>query len=445
MSRKFEECLGEVLVAVGEALGDEGDKLELKGSEGEEHHSHPFPEEPSFLGSRPWRTTTPVSASEEDPASKNPKSSSLRLPLEPTLVPLAAASRLVPSDLSFSRFAPEDLLPLHDTCQRLVGQCTGIQGFWGLIEHGATGLAGAQEGASLPKTPKTPAISRVASQPPSPTPMSIGSRAQAPIGGNPGLDVDGSKRISRFHLAGSNSFQASNSSRSPYRDMESGMERSDERRHLELELGLDSEMTSPRWIRRAYSRDSISYVDAPLNVSREGEHRGGRGRKWGEHLKLEEGQPRSTSVERSPLRSRFDVMFVPRFADNGGGGGHSTDLAAEGMEMETISMGDQTGVKSSTALHAPGPGYGHVQNQTHREPSIFEKWTDRHLHMDSVSYHLFQTVLPCCSMLSIFFFFVCIDTCKIRCTASSSREPSLLLLLQFLFVDHNHGEIELYF
>jgi len=63
------------LGAVGEALGDEGDKLELKGSDEEQHRSPPSFEEASLLASGSLRSTTPASASEEDLASKNSKPS----------------------------------------------------------------------------------------------------------------------------------------------------------------------------------------------------------------------------------------------------------------------------------------------------------------------------------------------------------------------------------
>ncbi|KIM37523.1 hypothetical protein M413DRAFT_76838 [Hebeloma cylindrosporum] len=113
LSRKVEECLGGVLGA-----------------------------ESSFLSGSSRSTPRP----KEDPDSK--PMPPVR-PLEPTLIPLAVTSRLLASDLSFSRFAPEDLASFQTLSRRLVGRCTGMQGFWGLIEHGR----------SRERIPTTPAAS----------------------------------------------------------------------------------------------------------------------------------------------------------------------------------------------------------------------------------------------------------------------------------------------
>ncbi|KIM37705.1 hypothetical protein M413DRAFT_448230 [Hebeloma cylindrosporum] len=153
VSRKFEESLVGVLDAVGAALGEEGDKLELRGrEEGEQNSPTPFGDDSSTLSGS---TTRQKEDSESKP---NPPS---RL-LEPTLVPLVNASRLLPSDLSYSRFAPEDLVAFHNLSRRLVGRCTGMQGFWRLIEHGSRGLD-IEEVEEL-KTPKTPMISPAGSR-----------------------------------------------------------------------------------------------------------------------------------------------------------------------------------------------------------------------------------------------------------------------------------------
>ena len=341
VSRKFEECLGAVLGAIEGALGEEGDKLDLRGREEEEQHSPPsFEEANPFVSGSP-RSTTLASASEEDPDSKSKYPSPPSQPLEPTLVPLAAASRLLPSDLSFSRFAPEDLVPLQAASRRLVGRCTGMQGFWRLIEHGATGLAGGEDEVVTPKTPMTPVISRVGSRAPSVTP-SVGLR-NAPVGLGAADDDDG--RMSR--------------------------------------------------IPRVHSGGSVSHADAQLELGLEDETRRGRDRdrKRKRHFKLDEisRRPTSTSAERSPLSSGVDFGFSslsPRGAGDTGGGngeGRTTDPAIEEIEMEATPVGDRTGIRSRTPLQVPP---GHVRIKTHhsRAPSIFEKWMGGHLHTDSVSW-----------------------------------------------------------
>jgi hypothetical protein len=337
VSRNFEECLGAVLGAIGAALGEEGDKLDMRGREEEEQHLPPsFEEANPFVSGSP-RSTTPASALEEDPDSKSQHPSPPSQPLEPTLVPLAAASRLLPSDLSFSRFAPEDLVPLQAASRRLVGRCTGMQGFWRLIEHGATGLTGGDDEVVTPKTPKTPVISWVGSRAPSVTP-SVGLR-NAPVGS--GAADEGDARV--------------------------------------------------------HSRGLISHADAQLEVGLEDENQRGRERKRNRHPEVDEisGRPTSTSAEHSPLSSGVDFGFSslsPRSAgDTGGGsgGGHATDPAIEEIEMETTLAGDRTCIRSSTPLQVPP---GHVRIKTHhsRAPSIFEKWIGGHSHTNSVSCFLFS-------------------------------------------------------
>jgi len=83
------------------------------------------------------------------------------------LAPLAAAARLIKSDLIYSRFAPGDFTKFQQLCRRLVGRADGLGIYWFLVDPNRetfTGTAiaefdagvahGVAPGPSVPPTPR---------------------------------------------------------------------------------------------------------------------------------------------------------------------------------------------------------------------------------------------------------------------------------------------------
>ncbi|KAF9527658.1 hypothetical protein CPB83DRAFT_384639 [Crepidotus variabilis] len=87
---------------------------------------------------------------------------------EANLVPLAAASRLLKSDLTYSRFAPTDYKPFQALCRRLCGKANGLVVYFALIDPQRERLRAPTTGFTTPMsplshTPKSP-LTRVNSR-----------------------------------------------------------------------------------------------------------------------------------------------------------------------------------------------------------------------------------------------------------------------------------------
>ncbi|KAJ3517352.1 hypothetical protein NLJ89_g569 [Agrocybe chaxingu] len=99
--------------------------------------------------------------------------------IEGALVPLAAAARLLKSDLIYARFAPDDFRPLQGMCRRLAGRADGLSVYFGLVDPGRERFPGtaptSHANTPAPTVPGTPHdMSRIASRTASP------ERAEAP-------------------------------------------------------------------------------------------------------------------------------------------------------------------------------------------------------------------------------------------------------------------------
>jgi len=179
VSKEFEDRLREVLGAVGGVLAGERSKLKDY-NKGDESGILGVDYQTSGLQSSSGSVEEEEEAQEPESPSRTPQSQNPpAYILESTLLPLEASARLLPSDLSFSRFAPEDLLPLQGLCRRIVGRCLGMGRFWTLIEPGSRGLSGGEGkhegegdleglGGQVPN-PMSRATSRPVSQAPSVT------------------------------------------------------------------------------------------------------------------------------------------------------------------------------------------------------------------------------------------------------------------------------------
>ncbi|KAJ8489973.1 hypothetical protein ONZ45_g13364 [Pleurotus djamor] len=105
---------------------------------------------------------------------------------ESSLIPLAAASRLLKSDLIYSKFAPLDWKSLQQTARRMAPRANGLGVYWSMIDP---------EKQRFPITPMTSVPGTPKSQPGTPRASVPGT----PVLGSPTLPVTqaGSQRMSR--------------------------------------------------------------------------------------------------------------------------------------------------------------------------------------------------------------------------------------------------------
>lgn len=99
--------------------------------------------------------------------------------VEGALIPLAAAARLLKSDLIYGRFAPEDFRTFQNLFRRLAGRADGLAVYWTLVDPGRERFPGTANPTPAGTAPGTP--HRVLSRPV--------SRAGSPERGEAGVHV----------------------------------------------------------------------------------------------------------------------------------------------------------------------------------------------------------------------------------------------------------------
>ena len=76
--------------------------------------------------------------------------------VEGALIPLAAAARLLKSDLIYGRFAPEDFRTFQNLFRRLAGRADGLGVYWTLVDPGRERFPGTANPTPAGTVPGTP-------------------------------------------------------------------------------------------------------------------------------------------------------------------------------------------------------------------------------------------------------------------------------------------------